>query len=117
MDKYKKEHITARITADKAAAIRELAAKRGILITDVMSEIVDYYFTEPAPAPEPQERKECIVITDLHTMALAALLECSEKLGKTYPQTIDLLFEKVIELGGRPDQPYIDKANEMLKGE
>lgn len=112
MDKYKKVLISSRITADRAEQIKLLASEKQILITDVMQLIVDYFFTEKHD--EPLKQKECIVLEDMQLVTVAAILECSEKLGKTYPQTIDLLFAKVMELAGHVSPEYVEKAKLLL---
>lgn len=116
--KFSKVTISARIDSDKAEAIKTLAGEKGMLISEVVTEIINYYFrkpaTDPEPAAEPQPQKECIVISDMQLNTIAALLECSEKLKLSYPKTIDLLFDRVQELAGKVDPQYIEKAKEKF---
>lgn len=113
MDKYSKTSISSRIKTEQAEALRKMAKEREILISDLVQEIYDFYFNNKTP--EPVQQKECIVLTDMQPVTVAALFECSEKLNKTYGQTIDLLFSKVIDLGGAPEQKYIEKTKELFK--
>ena len=113
MDKYSKTSISSRIKTEQAEALRIMAKERNILISDLVQEIYDFYFNNKDKTPAPVQQKECIVLTDMQPVTVAALLECSEKLNKTYGQTIDLLFSKVIDLGGAPEQKYIEKAKQI----
>ena len=117
MDKYKKVNISVRLTADRVEQIRLLATEENILVTEVMQRIVDYFFNhvndapaEPASQPEPAKQKECIVLTDMQPVTVAAIMECSDILKLSYPQTLDKLMERIIEEAGAVTQPYLDKA-------
>ncbi len=120
--KFSKVTISARIDADKAEAIRTLATEKGMLISEVVTEIVNYYFmqpeqpapAEPAPA-EPAPQKECIVLTDMQLRTVAAIMECSDILKLSYPQTIDKLMDKIIEQAGAVTPAYINKAKELFE--
>lgn len=115
--KFSKVTISARIDADKAEAIRTLATEKGMLISEVVTEIVNYYFMQPEqPAPaEPAPQKECIVLTDMQLRTVAAIMECSDILKLSYPQTIDKLMDKIIEQAGAVTPAYIDKARELFQ--
>ena len=114
--KFSKVTISARIDADKAEAIRTLATEKGMLISEVVTEIVNYYFMQPEqPAPaEPAQQKECIVLTDMQLVTVAAIMECSDILKLSYPQTIDKLMDKIIEQTGAVTPTYMGKAKELF---
>lgn len=121
MDKYKKVNISVRLTADRVEQIRLLATEENILVTEVMQRIVDHFFdhindpAEPAaPQTEPAPQKECIVLTDMQLQTVAAIMECSDILKLSYPQTLDKLMEKIIEQAGAVTPTYINKAKELF---
>lgn len=121
MDKYKKVNISVRLTADRVEQIRLLATEENILVTEVMQRIVDHFFdhindapAEPV-APPAEPAKECIVLTDMQPVTVAAIMECSDILKLSYPQTLDKLMERIIEEAGAVTQPYLDKAKQLYE--
>ena len=81
-------------------------------MTELMQVIVDDFFNKEPAAPV--EQKECIVLEDMKLETVAAIMECSDQLQLSYPETIDLLFERVMEQAGRVDAEWIEKAKAKL---